>query len=239
MTSEHWTERLSDYLEGDLSPADMSACEAHLSRCDACAADLEGIRAVVAQASLLADLPPERDLWPAIEGRLPRRDTEDADIVPITSRKRVELTVPQLVAAGIALVVLSAGSVSLLLPGAPTAAAEPTGVASASGAAAGSGGDTPSGAVGSAITPVVYAPAYDQAVTELEMAFEARRAELDPETIRVVEENLAIIDGAIAEANQALATDPSSAFLNTHLASAMRQKVDLLRRVATMQRTEI
>jgi hypothetical protein len=80
---------------------------------------------------------------------------------------------------------------------------------------------------------------YEGAVRELQAEFQRRRATLDPETVRVVTENLAIIDTAIEEARAALAEDPSSSFLQTHLASAMRQKVELLSRVATIESTEI
>jgi hypothetical protein len=50
-------------------------------------------------------------------------------------------------------------------------------------------------------------------------------------TVRVVRENLAIIDRAIADARIALQKDPGNAYLNFHLAQTMRRKVELLRRV--------
>lgn len=230
--NEHWIDRLSDHVEDDLSAAEREACDSHLRVCSECAGALEELRAIVAQASLLPDLPPERDLWPAIEGRLAPRGAgaigsgeDEVGVVPIASRRRVTLTIPQLVAAAVALVVLSAGAVSLLVPGGETA---PTAVAVETPAE----NSTPSAA------PVLLTAGYEDAVRELEAEFERRRTVLDPETIRVVEQNLAIIDRAIVEANRALGEDPSNAFLSTHLASAMRQKVDLLRRVASIERTE-
>ncbi len=221
---EHWTDRLSDYLDGDLDAPDRDACEAHLERCPSCAATLEELRAVVAEAALLPDLPPERDLWPAIEGQLePRKSTRSTRVFtfPSLPTRRVSFSIPQLAAAAIALIMISAGSVWLLVP----AETGPAVVARAP-------------AQGAAI-PVVMTDAYEETVRELEAEFGRRRPDLDPETIRVVEANLAIIDAAIAEARAALAEDPSSAFLNTHLASAMRQKVQLLRQAATIETTEI
>lgn len=229
MKNEHWTHRLSDHIDGELSAAEKAECEAHLARCPACAGTLDELRAVVAQASLLPELPPERDLWPGIEHRLaPRVPAGSADARGARGR-RVAMTVPQLMAASIALVLFSVGGAWLLLPG----SGEPSPLALAEEAAAAA-----PAASSSDVAQVAFAGAYDDAITQLEVEFERRRGELDPETIRVVEENLAIIDGAIADAGSALAEDPSSAFLNTHLANAIRQKVDLLRRATAIERTE-
>jgi len=46
----------------------------------------------------------------------------------------------------------------------------------------------------------------------------------------VVEQNLATIDRAIAEARRALAADPNNLYLHDHLANTMRRKMGLLRR---------
>lgn len=238
MTSEHWTHRLSEYLDGELEEAERAACAAHLEGCESCSGTLEELRRLVGEAALLGDAAPDRDLWPEIASRLePRGEVrsettasarvalgEDPAVVPIASRRRrVVMTVPQLIAAAIALVLFSVGTARLVLP---------TG-------GDGVGPGVARTAAGGAATPVVFAAAYDQAITELEGEFESRRSTLDPETIRVVEENLAIIDRAIAEARDALADDPSSGFLNSHLANAMRRKVDLLRQVASIEQTEI
>lgn len=238
MKNEHWADRLSEHLDGELSPSERAACEAHLASCGECASTLEELRAVVAQASLLPDVPAGRDLWPEIEGRLAPRGglagTLDPAVVPLHSRRRrVVMTVPQLAAAAVALVVLSAGAVWLALPGQVGTAVVAEGPAGDATSVA-APGTAPAG-----VEPQVrLAAAYDPAISQLEQEFDRRREELDPETIRVVQQNLAIIDEAITEAGRALAKDPSSAFLNTHLASAMRRKVDLLRRVTAIERVE-
>jgi hypothetical protein len=56
-----------------------------------------------------------------------------------------------------------------------------------------------------------------------------RRSELDTATVRVLEENLTIIDRAIDQSRQALVRDPNSTFLIDHLNSALGRKVELLR----------
>lgn len=77
---------------------------------------------------------------------------------------------------------------------------------------------------------------YDAAIAELEDVLDGRRSKLNPETVRIVEANLAVVDKAIADARSALAADPASRYLNTHLANTMRRKVDLLRRVNSLTR---
>lgn len=227
--SEHWTERLSEYLDGELAEGDARRLEGHLATCGACAATLAELEAVVGEARSLPDAPPARDLWPAIEARLSPRtaDGVPATVVPIGPRasglrRRVMLTVPQLAAAGIALVLFSASGVWMALrTGGPPATAAPQ----------------PTAAVQPAV-PRAFAANWDAAVADLEAEFGRRRAVLDPATIQVVERNLAIIDGAIAESRRALEADPSSGFLNGYLAEAMRRKVDLLRQATRIQRTE-
>jgi hypothetical protein len=102
------------------------------------------------------------------------------------------LTVPQLLAAGLAVAVLSAGGVWAALGGAGV----PSGPAGALG---------PAGS--SAAQPRVVLAAYEPAMSDLEEEYQRRRDELDPETVQVVERNLAIIDVAIREASAALAAD--------------------------------
>jgi hypothetical protein len=52
--------------------------------------------------------------------------------------------------------------------------------------------------------------------------------------VRVLEQNLALIDRAIAQAQRAVAADSANVYLNTHLAETMRRKIDLLRQAAAL-----
>ncbi|MGK7312294.1 MAG: anti-sigma factor family protein [Candidatus Longimicrobiales bacterium M2_2A_002] len=226
MTNRHETARLSDYLDGELTATARAEVDAHLADCPECADTLEELRTVVHEAGRLPELPPAHDLWPGIEARLlPRGDRlaeAGPDVVPISRARRVVMTVPQLVAAAIALVLFSAGGMWLTVGGGGEPDASP--VVTAPQAAP--------------VTTVMFTES-DRAMTQLEQEYRSQRSELDPETIRVVERNLAIIDQAIKEARDALASDPASGFLSAHLANAMRQKMDLLRRATTIAQTEI
>jgi anti-sigma factor RsiW len=233
MTNRHETARLSDYLDGELSPAERDAVERHLAECEECTSTLEELRAVVSAAGRLPERPPARDLWPGIEARLTPRgeaaghtaapaDGDEAElVVPIRRYRRVVMTVPQLIAAAIALVLFSASGVWLALGG--EGAPGPATVAVTA--------DSP------LVTTVAFA-GFETAMSSLEAEYRSRRDDLDPETIRVVERNLAIIDQAITEARDALAADPSSGFLSTHLANAMQQKMDLLRQASMIAQSE-
>ena len=70
---------------------------------------------------------------------------------------------------------------------------------------------------------------FDRATNELSLILAAQRGGLRPETVALVERNLAVIDAAIAESRAALARDPANAELQHLWAAAARQKVELLR----------
>src|SRR5207247_10090298 len=107
--SDNWTARLSEYLDETLAPAERQGLAAHLTNCAECRATLDELRQVVARARALEDRSPRADLWPAVATRI--------GVVSIESRRRrFSFTVPQLLAAGIALAVISAGGAWLALP---------------------------------------------------------------------------------------------------------------------------
>jgi len=88
---------------------------------------------------------------------------------------------------------------------------------------------------GVSVRPVSLADAeYDAAVADLEQALAKGRGRLDKATIAIVEENLNIIDQAIAQARAALASDPANGYLSSHLVEARRKKLDLLRRATAL-----
>ncbi len=73
---------------------------------------------------------------------------------------------------------------------------------------------------------------YDQALSDLEMVLEEGRDVLDPETVKVLQENLATIDQAIEQSREALYRDPGSLVLQRLLSENLRRKIDLLRHAA-------
>src|SRR5712691_707988 len=82
-------------------PARREMClEAHLATCGHCYATLSELRQVVAHAKALPDTPPATDLWPNIRARL-TQGSETRRHAP--GSRRFSFTVPQLLAASIAL----------------------------------------------------------------------------------------------------------------------------------------
>jgi anti-sigma factor RsiW len=219
--SDQWTDRLSGYLDGDLEAAERTALETHLADCDECRTTLAELRRVVDRAQALDERPPARDLWPGIAGRI---GLSTDDLAARRARRRISFTVPQLIAAGLALIAVSAGVARLAsnTPGTPRSAAIPL-----------------SGLP--AVQTAVWIKAdsgADQEVGELRLALAEgqRTGQLNPATVRKLEHSLAVIDSAIAEAKRALAVDPQSPYLNHHLADTMRRKLEFLReanRIAT------
>ena len=65
MTTMHdqITDRLSAYLDGELSDAERASIEAHLQTCADCRAVLTDLRSIVAAASRLPETAPDRELW--------------------------------------------------------------------------------------------------------------------------------------------------------------------------------
>ena len=143
---------------------------------------------------------------------------------------------PELAAAGIALMALSGGAAWLLHPVTSTVvvarapAAEPSVTPGLTPALA------PSGSFRIGLTPSRRAAglSYDAAVADLEGVLTAGRGRLDSTTVRVIERNLATIDIAIAQAQRAVAADSANAYLNSHLAETMRRKLELLRQAAAL-----
>lgn len=75
---------------------------------------------------------------------------------------------------------------------------------------------------------------YDGEIRRLQTALVERRTQLDSATVRIVEENLRLIDTAVRQARAALAGDPASGFLSGRLSNALEKKVELLRTAAML-----
>ena len=242
-----FTDQLSDYLDDDLSSVERDTVEQHLRGCAECRAVLNDLKRVVAEAQTLPPRPPQAELWNGIADEIKgtglgtKGTGVGARHHPTPVPFRLAFTMPQLAAAAVILVAVSAGLAWRIADGAARARSA---VIVASGAA--QPGDNPGGAsaavpverdapLSPSIVQVAYADAqYDAAVADLEKALKLGRGRLDASTIAVVEHNLQIIDHAIAQAREALAADPANSYLSGHLVDARRRKLDLLRRATEL-----
>jgi hypothetical protein len=219
MKNDQWMNRLSEYIDGELDSSERAVLEAHLATCGQCYATLGELRQVALRAKSLEDREPAKDLWAGIRAGLTQES--EARLTPGRRpgvSRRFSFTVPQLLAASIALVLLSGGGAWLALRSSQSPELRV-------------GETTPRPRVGQLVTWTGHT---DAAIADLQTALTQNEKRLDTATVRIVRENLAIIDRAISDARIALQKDPGNAYLNLHLANTMRRKVELLRRVNDM-----
>jgi anti-sigma factor RsiW len=222
ITEDAFTDRLSDYLDGeDLSARDRAEIDAHLETCSRCQTTLAELREVAARAASLPNAAPTVDLWAGVAARL----TPSA-VLPFARprHRRFSFTLPQLVAAGLALMVLSGGLVGVMQLDDPRTSLPPADAQAEFDVAA------PISRSSVAFTD----PNYDQAVADLEQILETGRSRLDAETVRILEDNLLAIDQAIEQSRKALRSDPNSVYLNNHFADSRNRKLALLRRASAL-----
>jgi tetratricopeptide (TPR) repeat protein len=218
---DSFTDRLSDYLDDELDAGERALVDRHLPACAECRATLDDLQAVVARAGALQNEPPAADLWPGVAARLdsPRPASRISLFRRVSVPRRFSFTLMQLAAASLTLVVLSGGLVWMARSGDPRADFDPV-------------------SANVEVKPANFAEGhYDEAIADLEATLAKGRTTLDPETLRVLEENLGAIDRAIAQCRQALASDPASVYLNSHLADAKQRKLALLRRATALAAT--
>lgn len=198
-------------------------------------------RLLDATARLPHAIEPVRDAWPAIRDRIEAGRVRPIATTAPEARAGQSRRVAWFAAAAVLLIVASSGLTALLLqsrnsvsvaaapavapevPAAPHAA--PPMLAPAPGARAQQASLSP-------IDPVFAR--YDAAAADLAAELHQRRAQLDPRVVAVLDSCLTRIDAAIAEARTALRSDPRNAVVTQLLTVTYQQKLDLLRRAASL-----
>jgi hypothetical protein len=206
-----WLDRLSEYVDGELSRAERRALEQHLSGCTRCSAALDDLRLVAERAKAWnAPAEPARDLWPGIAARLEPR----ARVMP---RRWTRWLAPRLAAAAalVAALALAWGLFVGHQPAVRRAAVRP------------------STSPGYSTPPFAADRDYETTVASLQREVAARLTH-DPHVVEVLDENLATLDVAIANYREALAADPTDATLRRRLAQARQRKIDVLRQAVSL-----
>ena len=223
-------EQLHGAAEGSLAGDEARSARRHLEACAKCRADVERLRALLADtASLSRAIEPPDDLWPAIQARVQAagsavrsapeaRQEQPATGNPVLPFRRSRREYAFMAAAALFLVVVSSGvTMRVVRDNRPVASAPAPG--------------STDSIDGPARFRAVSAE-YDRLDRDLARQLEEHRAKLQPETNDKVERNLLIIDRAIGEIRQALAEDPHNEALEQLLKASYGQKSALLQQVS-------
>ncbi len=227
-THGQWIDRLSDYMDSDMVEDDRAALEAHLAVCAECREALADLRQIVARAHQLGDLVPSRDLWPGIAAVIDAPVKADAaTVIPLPTALPAQarpqglfFTRPQLAAAAVILMLMSATATWIVGPGLGVRQTPDLADATA----------PTSQALFASDVPEAPARLADE-LQSLESVLRDVGGRLDANTRLIIENNLAVIDRAIEDSRRALAVDPESDFLEEHLARVWERKLDYLQGV--------
>jgi anti-sigma factor RsiW len=231
--TDRFRDRLSEYRDGELEPAEEALIERHLVECAECSQTLADIEAVAGKAATLSDRVPERDLWRGIETRIEARigaPVTEPDRGVLRLARRVTLTIPQLAAAAVALATLSTAGAWFAFGGAngsPIA-----------------GTRSDAGALdGSALVSTAaeddgqFGDRYGSVISELEAALFDSPNPLPADTEASLRRALLKIDRAIEDARKALEALPGDSYLEGHVENTMRRKTDFLRRAVRLSQS--
>lgn len=244
--TDHWTERLSAYVDGELDREEQDALELHLTACETCATTVAQLRRVVGWAQGYAGKAPKVDVWDAVaRGIQERRGSAEEWRHPPRRLgegvRRFAFTAPQLLAAGIALVLVSGtavgiglqvvgGGVGRLVATDPALLPDET--------ALGESFETDGNEPWTVSMVAQLEESYADAIADLEGLLRAGQDKLDSATLRVIEENLDTIDEAIEQARMALRRDPAAVHLSELISINLRRKLELLRDAAALVASE-
>lgn len=215
MTAHPDDERLNDWVEGVLDGSERAALDDHIDSCDSCRERAEALRRLLADLRALPrEVSPGADLRPAIRAQVRRRSEARA-----LRRLRGPL------AAAAALLVVGTATLTALV----VRALDDDGASTP---------DAPTALLAEDRAAVAELRAlereYGRAAEDLLAALERARSELPPGTARLVEQNVAVVERALAESRAALEEDPASPVLRELVLAAHRQRLDVLRRAMAL-----
>ena len=210
-----------DYVDDRLSEERRAAVANHRCECVSCRRELGELESLLTRArEMEADIAPARDLWPQIATRMEaagrwgmRRYLPLGSAWPRFAMAAASIVVASLVAVGWWLGGTSGGDPAGTAPP-PHRSAEATFASSRSSAFASA--------------DVL------QVRSDLREVVKRQRHLLAPETVAVVEENMAVIDEAINEILGALENAPGNRTLNLLLAAQYQREVDLMNRLSRL-----
>jgi anti-sigma factor RsiW len=222
MSCKDFEQHLDDWVDGGLDEMSADRVRRHLATCDHCRVLADELAEVARIArELPTEVEPDRDLWPDIVARLEEQDVvrprfSGRDTTVFRSWRPWLAVAAALLLTAVAAYQLGRQQAVVVVEGA-------VGSSDIQRASL----TVPTGDVDAELREVR---------DDLRARLAARRDQLDPATLQVVDDNLAVIDDAIVRITAALETDPSNGRLTRQLVFAYRQQIDLLRRAAEAPR---
>ena len=210
MSCETCLAKLDDYIDAGLQPPQARLIEEHLLACESCRAEAASLRELLAEvAELPLSLPLAQDSWNDVLARIESPASE-------TIGWRAGWGIAA--AAVLCFLLVTAG---LSRQGPPTA---------------------PRSAASTSLAPVASTVSqralaeneFKKAKLELMIQLEQRRSELSPETMDIVETNLAVIEESLQRIRTALEQDPANAELERLLIATYHTEIQLLRQVTRL-----
>ena len=220
-TCEDIRPRLSDLVDGTLDAFDRDAIEAHVRTCDQCAGLVRDFDRIRRAGQSLGPIDPPPHVWLEIAGQLhqaiPRAPVAPAPRTP---------GAPAWQWAGLAaaLVVITSGTYVFLRLERPAPTRPP---AAADGSATGSV-QIFADELTAAMTH------YEKAIAELEVITKTNNGSLDPTLAATLQQNLLVIDDAIAQSRTAFTHDPTSVPARDSLLEALQRKVSVLQETVAL-----
>lgn len=210
---------LDDYLDGGLDDLRVRAVRAHLRNCIACSARVDTTEQLVGAASSLREIDPPPALWARVTEVLDADDTELAARPRWwwwwqTARSYLFVGAGALAAAAVLLLFLSGGvGAQRSLPLAAATYVAPA----------------PERLYEEALAEVARAEAdYQTAVRELRELASKERPRWRAEVQHAFDENLAVIDAAVARQVELWRSQPGNVAMNDALAASYRKEIDFL-----------
>jgi len=214
---------LGDYVDQTLAPDRLRAIDGHVNACARCRAIVTDFTAIRGAARTLEPQMPAAHVWTQLAAALEREQERPSEAFhPSRSRAWWRLATgalawKPLLAAAAMLVVLTGGTWMAWRD-----ASMRTGTPRTTTAAT-------AGMQDATIAEVQLAEQhYSSAIGDLEKVTQAEGGSLDPETAKVVQANLAVIDQAIGQSRDALKSEPANTVAQESLFDALRSKFQLL-----------
>lgn len=113
-----WMDRLSEYLDNEMERSERDALEAHLAKCAECPAVLVELRKVRARARDRSESPVPEEIWPRIERAIASGGTKGPARITrlgLPARIRSSFSLPEVLAACLAVAIVSGGTVFAVL----------------------------------------------------------------------------------------------------------------------------